>query len=67
MEGEWLWLTIWEEGEEDWPLLEADSGLLDTPSFAALICSHVSPSALAKWSSTDPVMDTEFVTGSGSL
>lgn len=61
-EGEWLWLTMWLSGEE-FGLLPDDEGL---PLF--LICSQVSPSALAKWSSTEPVMDTELVAvGSGSL
>lgn len=61
-EGEWLWLIMWLSGEEFGLLLD-DEGL---PLF--LICSHVSPSALAKWSSTEPVMDTELVAvGSGSL
>lgn len=58
---------MWAEGLADWPLREADSGLLDAPSLAALIWSHVSPRALAKWSSTEPVMDTELGAGSGSL
>lgn len=61
-EGEWLWLAMWLSGEEFGLLLD-DEGL---PLF--LICSQVSPSALAKWSSTDPVMDTELVAaGSASL
>lgn len=61
-EGEWLWLTMWASGEE-FGLLPEDEGL---PLF--LICSQVSPSAFAKWSSTEPVMDTELVAvGSGSL
>ena len=48
---------------EELGLLLDDEGL---PLF--LICSQVSPSALAKWSSTEPVMDTELVAaGSGSL
>lgn len=61
-EGEWLWLIMWLLGEE-FGLLPDDEGL---PLF--LIWSQVSPSALAKWSSTEPVMDTELVAvGSGSL
>lgn len=36
-DGEWLWLTMWAEGLAGWPLREADSGLLDAPSLAALI------------------------------
>lgn len=57
-DGEWLMLTMWVLGEE--------SGLPLEPPLA-LIWSQVSPRALAKWSSTEPVMDTELVTGSGSL
>lgn len=37
------------------------------PPPLALIWSQASPSALAKWSSTEPVMDTELDTGSASL
>lgn len=57
-DGEWLMLTMW--------VLVEESGLPLKPPLA-LIWSQVSPRALVKWSSTDPVMDTELVTGSGSL
>lgn len=37
------------------------------PPPCALSWSQASPSAFAKWSSTEPVMDTELDTGSASL
>lgn len=47
---------------------ELASGLWGPPPGPlALIWSQVFPKALAKWSSTEPVMDTELEMGSGSL